>query len=294
MLMASGAFSSPSTMVSRSFELAEHFPLTQLRRRFHEARSVVQDDEALDAEAPHQNVAKTDEARIFLGVAGDESAENHAAVKIHAVQDFLHDFSADIFKIDVDAVGSGGSEFFFPVCMFVVDGGVETEILGDPRAFVVSARNANDAAAVNLSNLPGDASGGPGRGGDDKRFAFFGRCDFHAEKSSKAVEAEHAEENRVRNKRNLRDFLEELLRGHVDDDIVLQTSKARDAVAFFVIGVARLDDFGETGRPHDFTDRHNRKVGIRNHPDAHSGIDGKIFHAREGLAVFYFWHWRFG
>jgi hypothetical protein len=43
-----------------------------------------------------------------LGVAGDEAAEDDAAVEIHAVEDGLHDFAADVFEVDVDTFGSGG------------------------------------------------------------------------------------------------------------------------------------------------------------------------------------------
>src|SRR5260370_7824074 len=81
-------------------------------------------------------------------------------MKIHAAQDFLHDFSADVFKIDVDAVGSGGGELFLPVRMLVVDGGVKAEILGNPGAFFVRAGDAHDAAAVNLSDLSAGAAPG--------------------------------------------------------------------------------------------------------------------------------------
>src|SRR5258708_5009462 len=122
--------------------------------------------------------------------------------------------------------------------MLVVDGGVEPEILGDPCAFVVGAGDADDAAAVNLSNLPGDASGGAGRGGDDERFALLGRGDFHAEKRGESVEAEHPEKNGIRNERNLRQLLEEALRGRVDNDVLLKPSEARDAVALLVAGMA--------------------------------------------------------
>ena len=58
--------------------------------------------------------------------------------------------------------------------MLVVDGGVEAEILGDPCAFVVAAGDANDAAAVNFSNLPHDTAGSTAGGGDDERVTFFG------------------------------------------------------------------------------------------------------------------------
>src|SRR5580692_1883109 len=143
-------------------------------------------------------------------------------MKIHAAQDFLHDFSADIFKINVDAIGGGGGELFLPVRMLVVDGGVETEIFGDPGAFVIGAGNANDAAAVNLSDLPRDAASGASGCGDNQGFALFRRCDFHVKKSSEAVQAEDAEEDRVRNEWNLRNFLEELLGGGIDDNVFLK------------------------------------------------------------------------
>src|SRR5580692_8307280 len=143
-------------------------------------------------------------------------------MKIHAAQDFLHDFSADIFKINVDAIGGGGGELFLPVRMLVVDGGVETEILGDPGAFVIGAGNANDAAAVNLCDLPRDAAGSAGGRGDHERFALLRRRDFHSEKSSEAVHAEDTEEDSVRNEWNLRNFLEELLGGGIDDNVFLK------------------------------------------------------------------------
>src|SRR4029077_480598 len=130
-------------------QFPKHFPLTQLRRGFHKARSVIEEQEALDVEALPDYRAEVDQIGFFFGIAGDEATNHHAAMKIHAIHDFLHDFSADIFKINVDAVGSGGGELFLPVRILVIDGGVETEILGDPGAFVVGAGDANDAAAVN-------------------------------------------------------------------------------------------------------------------------------------------------
>ena len=88
--------------------------------------------------------------------------------------------------------------------------------------------------------------------------------------------------------------MEGALGGVIEDDVFLKASETGYAVALFVIGVARLDDFGEADSAHDFADGHCREVGVGDHPDAHGGIDGEIFHKREGLAVFYFWHRRCG
>src|SRR5713226_9954502 len=114
--------------------------------------------------------------------------------------------------------------------MLVVDGGIKTEILGDPRALVVGAGDANDAAAVNFSNLPDDAACCASGGGDDERLAFLGRSDLHAEESSEAIGAEHSEKNGVRDEGNLRNLLEETLGGSIDDDVFLQARQTRDAV----------------------------------------------------------------
>ncbi len=233
---------------------------------------------------------EADHIGVVFGIAGDEAADHDAPMKIHAAQDFLHDFPADIFKINVDAIGGGGGELFLPVRMLVVDGGVETEILGDPGAFVVGAGDTDDAATVDLSNLPSDASGGASGRGDDEGFALLRRRDFHAEKSSEAVESKNPEENGVRDEGNLRQLLEEALRRRVDDNVLLKASEARDAVILLVVGVARLDDFGETARAHDFADPDSGKVTIDRHPDAHGRIDREVFHARERLAVFQFRH----
>ena len=47
------------------------------------------------------------EGRIFLGITGNQPAQHNAAVKVHALQNFVHDFAADVFVIDVDAFGRG-------------------------------------------------------------------------------------------------------------------------------------------------------------------------------------------
>src|SRR5690349_23535636 len=141
--------------------------------------------------------------------------------------------------------------------MLVVDGGVEAELLGDPGTFFVGAGNAHNAAAVDLSDLSSDASRSSSGRGHDERFAFLGCGDFHAKKSSEPVGAKCPEENGVRNKRNLREFLEEMFRGFVDDNVVLEAREARYAVTFLVIGVARFDDFGEADGAHNFADGHD-------------------------------------
>src|SRR5215472_4115754 len=171
------------------FDLAEHFPLAELGGGFQEARSVVQEKEALDAKPLQKNCAQAHHAGIFFKVAGDQSADDHAAVEAHQAKNGLHDFAAYILEIDVDAIGNGGSEFGLPIGTFVVDGGVKAELFRKPVAFVVRSGYAHNAAATDLSNLTDDAPGCACGCGDNHRLALLGRGDFHAEESRKSVDA---------------------------------------------------------------------------------------------------------
>jgi len=58
----------------------------------------------------------------------------------------------------------------FPVGMFVVDGGVESEIVFDPLTFFIGSGDANYTAAVDFAELANDAAGGACGGGDDEGF----------------------------------------------------------------------------------------------------------------------------
>src|SRR5215469_3510761 len=105
--------------------------------------------------------------------------QNDAAVEVHTVENGLHDFSADVFKIDVDASGSRGDELSLPVGMFVVDGGVEAQIVLNPVAFFIGTGDADDAATVNFAELSGDATGGTRGGRNDESFTrlWFGHIE---------------------------------------------------------------------------------------------------------------------
>jgi len=266
-------------------DLSEYFPLAELSGGFDESRGVVQNNEALHLEALDEDGAKAGEAGVLLGVARDETAEDDAAVQVHARENSVHDFAADVFEINVDAMGSGGGQFFLPVWMFVVDSNVKAEVLRDPRAFVVATCDANDVTSVDFAKLPNDTAGCAGRGRDDKSFAFLGLGDFHTKESSETVDAENAQECGVRHERDFRNFLECAGVRGIEDCVVLEASEAHDAVAFLVIGVSRIEDFGEAEGAHDFADGDGGEITIHGNPDAHGGIHGEVFDFEEGLAV---------
>lgn len=190
------------------FDLTHHFPHAELLAGIHKSGSIVEDDETLDAETLDQDTAEAGEGWILVSVARDESAENDATVEVHAVENGFHDFAADVFKVDIDTVGSGSSKLFLPLGVLVVDGGVEAEVVFNPFTFFVGTSDADDAAAVNLANLAGDAAGGTGGGGDDQGFTGLRLADLEqAEVGGETIDAESAEEVGVREEGNGRKLL---------------------------------------------------------------------------------------
>ena len=208
-------------------------------------------------------------------------------MKVHPVEHGLHDFPTDIFKVDVNAIGSGSGELLFPRGVFVVDGGIEAEIVHDPSAFFIASGDTNNAAAVNFANLPGDASGGAGGSGYDQGFARLRFADFKkAEISGKAVDAEKTQEIGIGKEGDGRKLLEGTGFLGVDEDVVLEAGEPGNLVALLIVGMPRFHDFREAERAHDLTEDDGRHVlGYVGHPDAHGGVDGEIFDAGEGLAV---------
>jgi hypothetical protein len=208
-------------------------------------------------------------------------------VKVHAIENGLHDFTTHILEIDVDTVRSGGGELFLPVGMLVVDGGIEAEFFSNPLTFFIGAGNANHVATVNFAKLPGDAAGGSSGGGNDESFAGLWLGDIEkAEVGGEAVDAESAEEIGVGNERNGRELAEIPGFGGSDEEKFLEAREASDLISLFEIGMTRFDDFRDTDGTHDFAELDGRHV-LRDvgHPDAHGGIDGEICDASEGLVV---------
>src|SRR5882762_3719468 len=170
--------------------------------------------------------------------------------------------------------------------MLVVDGDVEAEIVFNPFTFFIGAGDTDDAAAVDFSELADDAAGGSSGGGDDEGFAGLRLADFEeAEIGGEAVDAEKVQEIGVGEERDAGKFLKGTLPLAGKETVFLEAGEAGDFVAFFEIGIAGFGDFGEAEGAHDFADLDGRHVlGEIGHPDAHGGVDGKIFYAGEGLA----------
>jgi len=103
-------------------------------------------------------------------------------VEIHAVEDGLHDFAANVFEIDVPRLWELRRQVGFPVGMLVVDGDVEAEIVFNPFTFFSSVPAMRRRGSRGFSELADDAAGGSSGGGDDEGFAGLRLADFEEAK----------------------------------------------------------------------------------------------------------------
>ena len=127
-------------------------------------------------------------------------------MKVHAVEDRLHDFTADIFEIDAH-LWEWRQRAAPPVGMLVVDGGAEAEIVFDPITFFIGAGGADKVAAVDFAELADYASSGVGSRGDDEVFARSRFADIEEpEISSESVVAQSAEKNGGRRRKGQKEF----------------------------------------------------------------------------------------
>ena len=93
----------------------------------------VEHDEPLHAQALGEDGAEILRPRRGFGggIARDQTAERDATMDVHLQQDRVEDVAADVFEVDVDAVGAGSLEAGCEIAGLVVDAGIEAEFVGD-------------------------------------------------------------------------------------------------------------------------------------------------------------------
>ena len=74
----------------------------------------------------------------------------------------VEDVAADVVEVDVDTLRRVRAQRRLDVVGLVVDRRVEAEVVDDPAALLLAARDADDPAALDAGDLPGDAADRPG------------------------------------------------------------------------------------------------------------------------------------
>lgn len=176
-------------------DLALGHPLGELLAGNAVLLGVVEDNEALHLDAHGDDTGDVGRA-LGLGavVLADAAAHDEAGVLLGAGKAHVEDLASDVVKVDVNVVGRGLLELLLEVGILVVQGNVEAELLNEPLALVVAAGKANDAGAVDLGNLAGNAASSTGGARDNDCLASLGLANLgHTSPGSEAGHAQDRE-----------------------------------------------------------------------------------------------------
>ncbi|KAK1251871.1 hypothetical protein MKX07_007350 [Trichoderma sp. CBMAI-0711] len=150
-------------------------------------------------------------------------------------------------------------ELLLEVGILVVDGNVESELLNQPLALCVAAGKTNDASALELGNLAGDAAGGTSGTGHDNRLTSLGLANLgHADPGGDASHAEDGEHVLgVAQAGVVGGRLEGAL---AEDGVLGPAGEAADEVASGGLLALGGEDAADGGAAHDLADLNGRKV----------------------------------
>ena len=215
-------------------------------------------------------------------VARDHSAENNSRFWRQPPEHRVEDVTAHVVEVDVDALRAVLFERRAEIVVLVVDAGVEAEVLDDNPALLRSPGDADHAGAEDPGDLPGDRTGGAGRGGD-----------HHGVARLRAADLSHPEIGRgTAGSVNAHDRALVILPGDrraedvvTDDHVFLKSGQRGDDVADLVCGTTGLDDLSHTGGADDLADTDRWKVaGLIVEPGAHRGVQADVGGAQQRLA----------
>ena len=103
----------------------------------------------LDEDAVHQQRHAVRPGGQLGGVVvGDEAADRDAGEVVQQRQHRVEHRPADVLKVDVDALRTGGFQALGQVGLAVVEAGVEAEFLLDEAALLLAPGDADDATAL--------------------------------------------------------------------------------------------------------------------------------------------------
>lgn len=142
---------------------------------------LVTDDEATHGQTFADDVGQVFDAVTLVAgfvVFGDHAAGDDAAEVVEGLEGGFEVFAADVFVVDVDAVGGETLEGRRGGFLLVVESGVESEIFGDEFELLVGSDGSDDGESLVFAHLAHYLTDGSGGGGDKDGFAFSGLADL--------------------------------------------------------------------------------------------------------------------
>ena len=146
-------------------------PFGHLFLKLAETRTeVIKNDESLQTnptlqKGPHRFSGAISSFRnVAVVVMCDQTAEGNARARIEEGKNGLEDFSANAFKIDIDALGAGLRKEVLQRGIPMVDAGIEAKVFNSRSAFLLAASDAHNVTSFKLCDLaynrPNRASSG--------------------------------------------------------------------------------------------------------------------------------------
>jgi len=111
-------------------------------------------------------------------VLRDEATDRYSRKIIEVRPHRLLNGAADVLKIDVDPLRAGTLELFGEVGRAVIDASIEAQLAGDEMALLGSTGDSDNAAALDLCDLPDDRADGAGGSCNDDSLSRFRLADF--------------------------------------------------------------------------------------------------------------------
>src|SRR5580700_5634077 len=267
-------------------QFAGGHPLRHVRSGLRVAVDVIHHQHALHGGTIYQErhvVAWTGDGG-GAAILRDRSAEDDSGATRQVGERGLENGAADVVKINVDALGAMLAEGTSDVYGFVIDGGIEAEVIDDEAALLGASGDADDVAVLNFGDLPDDGADGSGCGGDDDCVSGLGLAGV--EEAKVCGHAGHAEDAEIFGQRNhfCVDFSHSAA---VGQRVFLHAEYSGDVIAYREARIAGGGDDADAESAHDFSDGYGRDVGSRFvDPTAHGRVERNVEELDLELAVF--------
>src|ERR1700733_4042022 len=140
-------------------EFAFAQPLRHVTQEVGVTRGEIADDEAADRQAfgqyrAHHRRRPFRRAGFGVVVMRDQAAYRHPRECVELRKHRLEHRAADILEIDVDALGTSLFQFGRQMRIAMIEAVIEAEFASDVIAFVLAARDADGAGALDFRDLP--------------------------------------------------------------------------------------------------------------------------------------------
>ena len=146
-------------------------PLPHAFLRFRKFAHIIGYDEARHAGSFEDQVEIIFRARrhVTLLIAGDTTADRNAGMHGQMSQRIVEDLAADIVIKDIDRLRAMFLQLRPNIVILIINRHVIADIVGQPLALFLTARDPNDAATRDLGNLTDHGTGCTGRARHDNR-----------------------------------------------------------------------------------------------------------------------------